>query len=59
VVPEKPPILALFQGPPDAVHSVLLPTREVPSMAVSPRARIRTHPERAVPDEAEEILEKG
>jgi uncharacterized protein len=28
-------------------------------MAVSPRARIRTHPERAVPDEAEEILEKG
>jgi nitroimidazol reductase NimA-like FMN-containing flavoprotein (pyridoxamine 5'-phosphate oxidase superfamily) len=28
-------------------------------MTVSPRARIRTHPERAVPDEAEEILEKG
>ena len=28
-------------------------------MTVSNRARIRTHPERAVPDEAEEILEKG
>ena len=28
-------------------------------MTVSDRARIRTHPERAVPDEAEEILEKG
>lgn len=28
-------------------------------MTVADRARIRTHPERAVPDEAEEILEKG
>jgi uncharacterized protein len=28
-------------------------------MTVSNRARIRTHPERAVPDEAEEILAKG
>ena len=28
-------------------------------MSVSPRTQIRTHPERAVPDEAEEILEKG
>ena len=28
-------------------------------MTVSDRARIRTHPERAVPDEAEEILQKG
>jgi len=28
-------------------------------MTVSDRTRIRTHPERAVPDEAEEILEKG
>jgi len=28
-------------------------------MTVPPRTRIHTHPERAVPDEAEEILEKG
>ena len=28
-------------------------------MSVADRARIRTHPERAVPDEAEEILEKA
>jgi nitroimidazol reductase NimA-like FMN-containing flavoprotein (pyridoxamine 5'-phosphate oxidase superfamily) len=28
-------------------------------MAVADRTRIRTHPERAVPDEAEEIFEKG
>ena len=28
-------------------------------MTVADRTRIRTHPERAVPDEAEEILEKG
>lgn len=28
-------------------------------MAVSSRTRIRTHPERAVPDEADEILEKA
>jgi len=28
-------------------------------MSVTARSQIRTHPERAVPDEADEILEKG
>src|SRR5688500_5426453 len=44
-----------------ACASTLAPTlpRKAQQMTVADRARIRTVPERAVPDEAEEILEKG